>query len=154
MPLPWRSKSPRLCCLFALAFPISMLCTLNTLFIASPRCARLLSSDVFKLVKSGVGVEKQHHGYISHTHCEQTLHLSTPPPRRGTNHLAEEYATAMHSQFGTGFMDFSWPDKAFLDVDYGHTSFPTSHCPSRSSTLKESEPEIFLSTMLTVTSQS
>ena len=116
----------------------------------SRRCEPLLAGELYDLVKSDKSLRRlagEHHMYTSTSICGQTLFQSIPHPPTPSNDSVEEYATEMLTRFGTGFIDFSRPDQAFLDVDHGYTTFPTPHCPQRN---VKGNPEIFLSTMVTV----
>ena len=56
----------------------------------------------------------------------------------------------MKEKFGTSYMDFQFPDEAFLKVDFGYVSFPCDFdCTSNA---QKNETRILLSSMVTADS--
>lgn len=109
-------------------------------------CDPVLASHTYGLIKTH-SVSSEIHGYNKVIICGQEYFQSTRV--QGDANLAptiEEYADSMLEKYGTGFLDFQFPDSAFYAIDFGFTTFPSKFdCSPR-----PLNSNVYLSTMITV----
>ena len=111
-----------------------------------PLCKPLVSEYTYSLIRSFSETGK-HHGYNKAIICGQVFFQSFRT-QGFANHssVVEEYADYMLEKYGTGFLDFQFPDSAFYNIDFGFTTFPsTFDCPSQ-----PLSSNVYLSTMITI----
>ena len=109
-------------------------------------CNPIVASHTYSLIKTHKGWSEIH-GYKKVTVCGQEYFQSTRV--QGDAKLTptiEEYADSMLEKYGTGFLDFQFPDSAFYAIDFGYTTFPSKFdCSPR-----PLNSNVYLSTMITV----
>ncbi|CAL6332099.1 unnamed protein product [Bathycoccus prasinos] len=109
-------------------------------------CKPLVPNHIYSLIQSFNEISN-HHGYDKVIICGQSFFRSVRI-QGGANRslMVEEFAAAMLEKYGTGFLDFQFPDSAFYNIDFGFTTFPLNFdCSS-----KPLSSSVYLSTMLTV----
>jgi len=111
-------------------------------------CSPVVKSSIYVIIRSRVE-RTQYHGYNKVEKCNQSFYEDVREQGE-TNHTlrAEKYADAMFKKYGTGMLNFQFPDSAFYSIDFGYVTFPAEFSCSESSNIST----IFLSLMVTVDS--
>lgn len=130
---------------------VVLIITLSALALMSDpkrsHCKPIVSSHIYSFIQSYTG-NAYFHGYKRVKVCGQDFFQSTRMQEEtNLTPIAEDYANFMLQKYGTGYLDFQFPDSAFHAVDFGFTTFPSRFDCSPSPRKKSS---VFLSTLITV----
>mmetsp|Transcript_43035 Transcript_43035/g.82104 ORF Transcript_43035/g.82104 Transcript_43035/m.82104 type:complete len:435 (+) Transcript_43035:1718-3022(+) len=110
----------------------------------SSTCVPIMNMDTYTAIRTHDDHLMEAHLYKSRRECGQMLFHDHPTlPMRYLNE-SEKYANDILTTYGSGYIDFSWPD--MKSVDYGFTTFPHKHCEYGQRTTGQ---RIVLSTMIT-----
>lgn len=108
-------------------------------------CEQVLDSNIYEVIRSRVDVH-QFHGYQKVSKCSQTFYQSERKQAEKYNQVVEAYANESLKTYGTGYIDFQFPDSAFYSVDFGMMTFPSKlDCTINF----QKSPMVYLSTMIT-----
>jgi len=111
-----------------------------------PPCKPLVSKNIYSLIQNFDDTSK-HHGYDKVIICGQVFFKSVRVQGvANRSSTAEEFADTMLEKYGTGFLDFQFPDSAFYNIDFGFTTFPSTFDCS----MQPRNSNVYLSTMITV----
>ena len=131
---------------FAILFLSILAATLLDVVMDRSPCKPIVAPRMYSIIQTYSG-KINIHGYKRVRVCGQDFFQSIRVQGE-TNHtpIAEDYANTMLKKYGTGYLDFQFPDSAFLAIDFGYTNFPSKFDCSPSPL----NVNVYLSTMITV----
>lgn len=111
-------------------------------------CEPIVASRIYTIIQTYRGISNfNFHGYKRVRICRQDFYRSIRAQgETNCTPRAEDYAKSMWKKYGSGYLDFQFPDSAFQAIDFGFTTFP-SKFDCTASPLNSS---VYLSTMITV----